>query len=40
VVLMSGEKAAKLGLKSLAVFRAFAVGGRDPEVMRIGPSGP
>ncbi len=37
VVLMSGEKAAKLGLTPLAVFRAFAVGGVDPDVMGIGP---
>lgn len=37
VVVMSREKAEKLGLEPLAIFRAFAVGGVDPEVMGIGP---
>jgi acetyl-CoA acyltransferase len=38
VVLMSGRKAASLGLKPLAVFRAYAVGGCPPEIMGIGPT--
>ncbi len=37
VVLMEAGKAAKLGLKPLAVFRGFAVGGVDPDVMGVGP---
>jgi acetyl-CoA acyltransferase len=37
VVIMSAEKAAKLGLKPLARFVAFAVGGVEPELMGIGP---
>lgn len=37
VVLMSGRKAESLGLKPLAVFRSYAVGGVAPEVMGIGP---
>ncbi len=37
VVLMSGEKAAALGLKPLARFVSFAVAGVPPEVMGIGP---
>jgi acetyl-CoA acyltransferase len=37
VVVMSAEKAAKLGLKSLARFVAFAVGGVEPDLMGIGP---
>ncbi len=37
VVLMSAEKAQELGLKPMAVFRSFAVGGVDPDVMGIGP---
>ncbi len=37
VVVMSREKANDLGLKPLAVFRSFGVGGVDPEVMGIGP---
>ncbi|HEY8346805.1 MAG TPA: acetyl-CoA C-acyltransferase [Symbiobacteriaceae bacterium] len=37
VVLMSAEKAAEMGVKPLAVFRSFAVGGVDPDVMGIGP---
>ena len=37
VVVMSAEKAARLGLKPLARFVAFAVGGVAPELMGIGP---
>ncbi|BCJ86595.1 acetyl-CoA C-acetyltransferase [Effusibacillus dendaii] len=37
VMVMSPEKATALGLKPLAVFRSFAVGGVDPDVMGIGP---
>ena len=36
-ILMSGEKAAKAGLRPLARFVSFAVGGVDPGVMGIGP---
>ncbi len=36
-VVMSAEKAAQLGLKPLARFVAFAVGGVPPELMGIGP---
>lgn len=37
VVVMSRERAEKMGLKPLAVFRSFAAAGVDPEVMGIGP---
>ncbi|MCL6639388.1 MAG: acetyl-CoA C-acyltransferase, partial [Firmicutes bacterium] len=37
LVLMSRAKAESLGLKPLAVFRAYAVAGVEPEVMGIGP---
>jgi len=37
VVIMSAEKAEHLGLRPLARFVAFAVGGVPPEVMGIGP---
>lgn len=37
VIVMSGEKAAKLGLKPMARFVSFAVGGVEPELMGIGP---
>lgn len=37
VMVMSADKAEELGLKPLAVFRSFAVGGVDPDVMGIGP---
>jgi len=37
IVVMSREKAEELGLKPLAVFRSYAVGGVAPEVMGIGP---
>lgn len=36
-VIMSREKAKELGLKPLAVFRSFGVGGVDPDIMGIGP---
>ena len=36
-VVMSREKAEKLGLKPMAVFRSYGVGGVDPEIMGIGP---
>ncbi len=39
VVLMAQEKAASLGLVPLAVFRAFAVAGVEPEIMGVGPVG-
>jgi acetyl-CoA acyltransferase len=37
VVVMSGEKAEKLGLTPMARYVSFAVGGVRPEVMGIGP---
>jgi acetyl-CoA acyltransferase len=37
VVIMSAEKAVQLGLKPLARFVSFAVGGVAPELMGIGP---
>jgi acetyl-CoA acyltransferase len=37
VMVMAAEKANELGLKPIAVFRSFAVGGVDPDVMGIGP---
>ncbi|MEQ1886478.1 MAG: acetyl-CoA C-acetyltransferase [Bryobacteraceae bacterium] len=37
VVLMSAEKAAAIGAKSLAVIRGYGSGGVDPEVMGLGP---
>jgi acetyl-CoA acyltransferase len=37
VVLMSAEKAEELGIKPMAFFRSFAVGGVGPEVMGMGP---
>lgn len=37
VVVMSGEKARKLGLPPLAMFRSFATAGVAPEIMGIGP---
>jgi acetyl-CoA acyltransferase len=36
-VVMSGEKARELGLKPMAAFRSFGVGGVDPEIMGTGP---
>ena len=38
VIIMSGEKAAQLGLKPLARFSHFAVGGVAPEIMGMGPT--
>ncbi len=38
LVLMSKERAEKMGLKPLATFRAFAVAGVPPEIMGIGPA--
>lgn len=37
VVVMSTEKAEVLGLEPRAVYRSFAVGGVDPDIMGIGP---
>ncbi len=37
VLLMSREKAEQLGLKPMAVFRGYAVGGVEADVMGIGP---
>jgi acetyl-CoA acyltransferase len=37
VIVMSGEKTARLGIKPLARFVAFAVSGVPPELMGIGP---
>ncbi len=37
VLVMSREKAEELGLKPLAVFRGYAVGGVEADVMGIGP---
>jgi acetyl-CoA acyltransferase len=37
VVIMSREKAKEMGLKPMAIFRSFGVGGVDPEIMGIGP---
>jgi acetyl-CoA acyltransferase len=37
VMVMSREKAEELGVKPLAVFRGFTLGGVDPDVMGIGP---
>ena len=37
VVVMSAERAAKLGLKSLAKIKAFASSGVDPSIMGMGP---
>lgn len=37
LLLMSREKADELGLKPLGVFRSFAVGGVDPDIMGVGP---
>ncbi|MDF2650384.1 MAG: fadA, partial [Paenibacillus sp.] len=36
-LLMSRREAERRGLKPLAVFRAFALAGVDPEIMGIGP---
>jgi acetyl-CoA acyltransferase len=37
VMVMSRDKANALGLKPLAIFRSFAVGGVDPDIMGVGP---
>lgn len=37
VVLMSRERAERLGARPLAAFRAFAVAGVEPEIMGLGP---
>ncbi len=37
VVVMSAEKAQEMGVGPMAIFRSFAVGGVDPDVMGIGP---
>jgi acetyl-CoA acyltransferase len=37
VMVMSAERAQELGLKPIGVFRSFAGGGVDPDVMGIGP---
>lgn len=37
VVLMSRERAARLGVRPLAAFRAYAVAGVEPEIMGLGP---
>ena len=37
VVVMSREKSTELGIKPMGIFRAYAVGGVDPELMGIGP---
>ncbi|MGZ4031443.1 MAG: acetyl-CoA C-acetyltransferase [Tumebacillaceae bacterium] len=36
-VVMSAERAAELGIKPLAKFLSFAVGGVDPDIMGVGP---
>jgi acetyl-CoA acyltransferase len=36
-MIMSREKAEELGVKPLAIFRGFTLGGVDPDVMGIGP---
>ena len=38
VVVMSDKKSAELGIKPMAVFRGYAVGAVDPEIMGIGPT--
>lgn len=37
VVVMSAARAAQLGLEPKLIFRSFAVGGVDPDIMGIGP---
>jgi acetyl-CoA acyltransferase len=37
VMMMSDKKAAELGLTPIAIYRSYAVGGVQPEVMGIGP---
>jgi len=38
LVLMSRERAEKMGVKPMAIFRSFAVAGVPPEIMGIGPA--
>jgi len=38
LVLMSKERAEKMGVKPMAVFRSFAVAGVPPEIMGVGPA--
>ena len=38
VLLMSADKAAQLGLKPLGIFRGFATGGLEPDIMGMGPA--
>lgn len=38
LMVMSSDKAKSLGLKPLAIFRSYAVGGCPPELMGIGPT--
>jgi acetyl-CoA acyltransferase len=38
LVLMSRERAEKMGVKSLATFRSFAAAGVPPEIMGVGPA--
>ncbi|RAL24377.1 acetyl-CoA C-acyltransferase [Thermoflavimicrobium daqui] len=37
VMIMSRQKAEELGVKPLAIFRGFTVGGVDPDIMGVGP---
>jgi acetyl-CoA acyltransferase len=37
VIVMSREKAEALGIEPIAVFRSFALGGVDPDIMGVGP---
>ncbi len=38
LVLMSKERAEKMGVKPMAIFRSFAVAGVPPEIMGVGPA--
>jgi acetyl-CoA acyltransferase len=38
LVLMSRERAEKMGVKPMATFRSFAVAGVPPEIMGVGPA--
>jgi acetyl-CoA acyltransferase len=38
LVLMSKERAGKMGVKPLATFRSFAVAGVPPDIMGVGPA--
>ena len=40
LVLMSRDKAAEMGIRPLASFLGFCVGGLDPAYMGLGPSTP